>query len=69
MRRSASGKETERKAFASNTQGKDRSNSPCSFCAFVLTIYPSLKGMTPRDEATFREHLRASHGLKNEIFP
>ena len=67
MNTAASGKETERKAFAAKPQAETHSNSSCSFCWFVMKIYPTLNGMTLRDTATFREHLEKAHGLKEEI--
>lgn len=69
MNTAASGGETERKAYSVKVQAKAHSNTSCSFCWFVLTIYPTLKGMTPRDGATFSEHLKKAHGLKQEILP
>jgi len=69
MSGTSSGGETERKAYSAKVQAKAQSSSACSFCWFVLTIYPTLKGMTPRDAATFREHLTKAHGLKHEIAP
>jgi hypothetical protein len=69
MNSTASGKGTERKAYTAKVQTKAHSNSDCPFCWFVQTLYPTLKGMTPRDGATFNEHLKKSHGLKQEILP
>lgn len=69
MSGTSSGGETERKAFSAKVQPNGQSTSACSFCWFVLTIYPTLKGMTPRDTATFQEHLRKVHGLKHDIAP
>ena len=59
----------DRKAYSASIRVKVPSSGSCSFCWFVLTIYPTLKDMTPRDGATFREHLRKAHGLKREILP
>jgi len=69
MNGTASGREAESKASSARVQAKAHSSTGCSFCWFVLTIYPTLKDMTPRDGATFREHLRKAHGLKREILP
>ena len=69
MNSTASGGETERKAFSAKVQARAHSSTSCSFCWFVLTVYPTLKDMTPRDGATFREHLRKAHGLNREILP
>ena len=69
MNGKASGKETESKATSGKPQAKAHSSTGCSFCWFVLTIYPTLKDMTPRDGATFREHLTKAHGLKRDILP
>ena len=63
----ASGKETGKKGYSAEVKAKSHSSTSCSFCWFVLTIYPSLRGMTPRDEATFREHLKKAHGLIEKI--
>jgi len=67
MNTAASGKETERKAYSVKVQAKASSSTACSFCWFVLAIYPTLKGMNPRDTEAFREHLCKAHGLKQEI--
>ena len=55
------------KALSEQEKAKAKSGVTCSFCWFVLTIYPTLKGMTERDEATYREHLETVHGLSQEI--
>jgi tryptophan 2,3-dioxygenase len=69
MNSTASGRETERKVYTAKVQAKAHSSASCSFCWFVLTVYPTLKGMTPRDSDTFREHLMKAHGLKQDIAP
>jgi hypothetical protein len=69
MNTAAPGKETEGKVYSAKVEAKAQSSTSCAFCWFVLTIYPSLKGMTARDEATFTEHLKKAHGLKQEIAP
>jgi len=56
-----------RKAYSVHIQAKAQSSTSCSFCYFVLTLYPTLKGMTDRDTATFKSHLEQAHGLKEEI--
>lgn len=56
-----------RKAYSVSVQVKAQSNTSCSFCWFVLTLYPTLKEMTERDGATFKSHLRHAHGLRDEI--
>jgi hypothetical protein len=58
-----------RKAYSVNIQVKAQSSTSCAFCWFILTIYPTLKGMTERDSATFKAHLEQAHGLSNEIRP
>ena len=63
------GKRDGKKSYSCQGPDKAQSRLSCPFCWFVLTIYPTLKGMTPRDEATFSEHLKKSHGLKQEILP
>jgi hypothetical protein len=67
MKSTESGKETERKGYSAKVQAKAQSSTSCSFCWFVLTLYPTLNGLTPRDEATYREHLKKAHGLSEEI--
>jgi hypothetical protein len=62
-----SGEETEKKAQSVDAQAKAQSGTSCSFCWFVLAVYPSLKGMTEKDNATFREHLKKAHGLSEGI--
>ena len=52
-----------RKAYTVNVHAKAQSTSSCSFCWFVVAVYPTLQGMTPRDESTYRSHLQKSHGL------
>ena len=58
-----------RKAYPVNIRVKAPSSTSCSFCWFVLKLYPTLKGMTDRDTATFRAHLEKVHGLGDEIQP
>lgn len=58
-----------RKAYSLNVEAKAHSSTSCSFCWFVLALYPTLKGMTDRDGTTFRAHLQQVHGLKDEIQP
>jgi hypothetical protein len=58
-----------RKAYSASIRVKVPSTTSCSFCWFVLKLYPTLKGMTDRDTETFRAHLEKSHGLRNEIEP
>jgi hypothetical protein len=56
-----------RKAYSVNVHAKAQSNTSCSFCWFVLGLYPTLTGMTERDASTFKAHLAKLHGLKEEI--
>jgi hypothetical protein len=58
-----------KKVYAVNIQAKAKaqSSTSCSFCWFVLTLYPTLKGMTDRDSTTFKMHLEKAHGLRKEI--
>jgi hypothetical protein len=58
-----------REAYSVNVHVKAQSSTSCSFCYFVLTLYPTLKGMTDRDTTTFMSHLQQAHGLKDEIQP
>jgi hypothetical protein len=58
-----------KKAFAANVQVKAQSSTSCSFCWFVMTIYPTLNGMIDRDSDTFRLHLEKAHGLRPDIQP
>jgi hypothetical protein len=56
-----------RKAYSVNVHAKAQSNTSCSFCWFVLGLYPTLAGMTERDTSTFKVHLEKAHGLRDEI--
>jgi hypothetical protein len=58
-----------KKAYQATIKVKVPSSSTCSFCWFVLKLYPTLKGMTERDTTTFRAHLEKVHGLVEEIQP
>jgi len=58
-----------RKAYSASIRVEVPSSTSCSFCWFVLKLYPTLKAMTERDTVTFRTHLEKVHGLKNEIEP
>jgi hypothetical protein len=58
-----------KKAYSAKAQVEARSGASCAFCSFVLALYPTLDGMTERDGNTFREHLKKSHGLRQEIEP
>jgi len=49
------------------TERKPSLIEPCSFCWFVLSTYPTLKGMSENDKTKFRIHLELEHGLKPEI--
>jgi hypothetical protein len=62
-----SGDWTPRKGRSVNAEAKAGSGTGCSFCWFVLTVYPGLNGMTEKDTATYRQHLRKAHGLKEDI--
>jgi len=57
----------ERKAYSVSVHVKAQSSTSCSFCYFVLTLYPTLKGMMDRDTVTFKSHLQQAHGLREEI--
>ena len=56
-----------RKEFTANIQVKAQSSTSCTFCWFIMTIYPTLSGLTVKDGATFKTHLEKSHGLSAEI--
>jgi hypothetical protein len=58
-----------KKAYSVNVQVRAQSSTSCSLCYFFLTLYPTLKGMTERDDATFKAHLQKAHGLMEEIQP
>jgi hypothetical protein len=45
------------------------SSEGCSFCAFVLTLYPDLTGMTTNDGTLYKQHLKNTHGLRDMILP
>ena len=53
--------------YSVHVKVKAQSSTDCSFCWFVLALYPTLKRMTERDSATFTAHLTKAHGLKGEI--
>jgi hypothetical protein len=55
------------KLYSVNVQAKAHSSTSCSFCWFVLSLYPSTAAMTARDALTFRVHLEKAHGLQGEI--
>jgi hypothetical protein len=69
MNTTESGREGERKAYTASVQAKAYSSTSCAFCWFVLGLYPSLTAVAPKDANTFREHLKAVHGLVGEIQP
>ena len=48
---------------------RSRSGSGCSFCWFVIKVYPNLGRMSSRDAVLFTEHLKKAHGLRDEILP
>lgn len=56
-----------KKAYSVKVELKAQSSTSCSFCWFVLGLYPTLKGMTDRDAETFRTHLQKTHGLTEDI--
>ncbi|MGH9920387.1 MAG: hypothetical protein ACRD6W_16155 [Nitrososphaerales archaeon] len=58
-----------RKAYSASIRVEVPSTASCSFCWFVLKLYPTLKAMTERDTETFRAHLEKVHGLSKEIEP
>jgi len=68
MKRAVSGEER-RKAYSPKVQAKSDTSTNCSFCWFVLNVYPTLRGMAPLDDAMYREHLKGAHGLTQEIQP
>jgi hypothetical protein len=68
-KRSPLGEEAAKKPYSVDVRAKALSSTSCSFCWFILTINPTLKGMTHRDSALFREHLKRAHGLMQEIQP
>jgi hypothetical protein len=57
------------KAFSLGVEAKLHSSTKCSFCWFVISIYPTLSGLTDRDSLTYRAHLQREHGLSDEIEP
>jgi len=57
-----------KKLSSVEVQDKSRSGG-CSFCWFVLKLYPDLERMTSRDSALFAEHLKKTHGLREGIQP
>ncbi len=67
MNGSTSGPEGKKKAYSAKIHARAPSSEGCSFCWFVLAVYPTMEGMTPRDNRTFREHLMKAHGLREDI--
>jgi hypothetical protein len=67
MTSAVSGEETQRKAYSAKVHVKAYSSASCAFCWFFLTIYPSLEGMSPKDEVLYSAHLTKTHGLSGEI--
>jgi hypothetical protein len=43
------------------------SGTSCSFCWFVIMVYPAMNGLGERDFTTFKAHLVKAHGLHGEI--
>lgn len=67
MNGAISGEEAGKRPYSAKAQANANSSAGCSFCWFVLSVYPTLKGMAPLDAAMFREHLKKVHGLVHEI--
>jgi hypothetical protein len=67
MTNAVSGEETQGKTYSAKIHVKSYSAASCAFCWFFLTIYPTLEGMSPRDEAIYSAHLKKAHGLTGEI--
>ena len=63
--RKASGKKTHSAKVAAQVE----SGPDCTFCWFVLTLYPALTGMNDDDASTYKDHLRKAHGLAKDIQP
>ena len=57
------------KAYSVNVKVQTQSSTSCSFCWFILALYPTLKDMCERDEMTFTAHLQKAHGLQSDIRP
>ena len=66
---SEAGKNDGSEACSVKVQAWAQSSTSCSFCWFILNVYPTLQGMTTRDGSTFKAHLQKAHGLKEEIQP
>src|SRR6266550_4023915 len=64
VRKAAAKKSSSARVAAEMESGPD-----CSFCWFVLTLYPALTGMTDEDARTYKDHLKQAHGLGKEIQP
>lgn len=69
MEGTASADGREGRAYSEKVQPKTEAIKSCSFCWFVLAVYPALKGMTAKDTDTYREHLTKVHGLQQDISP
>ena len=56
-----------KRADSAKVHAELESDLGCTFCWFVLTLYPQLTGMNDDDAATYRDHLKKEHGLGREI--
>jgi hypothetical protein len=54
-------------ARAVNAKVQAWSAPSCSFCMFVLDVYPTLENVGKRDGDMIRVHLQNVHGLQPEI--
>jgi hypothetical protein len=56
-----------KKSASAKVAAQVESGHDCTFCWFVLTLYPALTGMSDEDASTYKDHLKKAHGLGKEI--
>ena len=56
-----------RKALVPSIPRRGPEGYACSFCDFVLCVYPTLDCMTDLDSTMYREHLKRAHGLRQPM--
>ena len=56
-----------KKSASAKVAAQVASGPDCTFCWFVLTLYPALTGMSDEDASTYKDHLKKAHGLGKEI--
>jgi hypothetical protein len=57
------------RADSAKVDAEVEKSSDCTFCWFVLTLYPALTGMSEKDAYSYKDHLKNEHGLGKDIQP